>query len=723
MAETAVVPSPPQSAAAIPFVSNAQLTQLQTAADQTQAEQVRQSQEISPELETGLAGFIRTEYDTFKSHRNSAAGWSLRLLYALRTFNGQYDPDLLAEIRKFRGSEAYIRVTSMKCRATSSLLRDVYLNTERPWGLNAPADPEIPIEALQAVQRKVMIETIDQERHGQPVPDDQINQRTQQLYEAVRDGVRKKAAARCRVAEDKIDDLLQQGGFYRALQEFLTDLPIFPFACIKGPVVKIKPKVVWTDGKPHTQNRPIITYQRISPFDMWFTPGVSNIEDAAVIERIRYTRADIDALLDIDGYNHDAVRAVLEEYGRGGMSDDWDVVDSTRAVLENRENPLWNRSRMITGYEYHGKVQGYMALSAGVDPELIPDPVREYAIQAWLIGRHIIKVQLAPSSSRRHPYYVTSFEKVPGTVVGNGLPDIMSDIQDGANSTYRSLLNNQAMASGPQVVVMDDRLAGTETGDDIYPWKRWHTNSDPFASSAAQKPIDFFQPNDNSQQLLATLNALFALGDDVSAVPRYLQGSSPGAGAGRTASGMAMLMGNASKILQTVAANIDGDVMDPLLHGLLDLILLTDTTDILDGTESVVVKGVQVAIQRETQRSRQLEFLQITANPIDMQIMGIPGRAKVLEAVSKDLGIPGDDIIPSADQLEQQQQAQEEAAANGQEPPQPGQKPESQPGQPKPQNPAGSAAPSPGGAMNQPVSRTALRAGPRVNAVGRQRQA
>ena len=89
-------------------------------------------------------------------------------------------------------------------------------------------------------------------------------------------------------------------------------------------------------------------------------------------------------------------------------------------------------------------------------------------------------------------------------------------------------------------------------------------------------------------------------------------------GAGRTASGLAMLMGNAAKILQTVAANIDNDVIKEVINALYDMVMLTDTTGLLRGDESIKVLGVQVAMQRETQRQRQLEFLQITANPIGL---------------------------------------------------------------------------------------------------------
>jgi hypothetical protein len=120
-----------------------------------------------------------------------------------------------------------------------------------------------------------------------------------------------------------------------------------------------------------------------------------------------------------------------------------------------------------------------------------------------------------------------------------------------------------------------------------------------------------------------------------------------------------MLQGNSSKLLQTVAANIDRDVIDPCLTGLYDLLMLTDTSGLLTGEENIRVAGVGVAIQKETQRSRQLEFLQITGNPMDMQVIGVKGRAAILRAVSQTIGLDGQEIVPTEDQLEQMQKAQQ----------------------------------------------------------------
>src|SRR4029077_10101094 len=168
-----------------------------------------------------------------------------------------------------------------------------------------------------------------------------------------------------------------------------------------------------------------------------------------------------------------------------------------------------------------------------------------------------------------------------------------------------------------------------------------------------REPVTFFQPQSNAQELLLVINSMNTMADEQSAIPRYLTGESLSGGAGRTSSGLAMLMNNAQKVLQTVASNVDEDVMDPLLSYLYDMIMLTDTSGILTGEEQIRVRGTTVAIQRETERQKQLQFLQITANPIDMQIVGEIGRARILRAISSYLGLP-DDIILDDQTLQSQ---------------------------------------------------------------------
>lgn len=616
---------------------------------------------------TELASYIRGQFNIMQNHRQSASGWADRMLKALRTFNGEYDPEKLAEIKKFGGSTVYARMIAMKCRGASSLLRDVYLTSDRPWGISPPADPDVPPEVTGSIQKLVMGEVEQLVQAGVPISPDMIRDRVNQLMDAAKRAEKKNAAKRARIAEDKIEELLESGGFYKAFAEFLVDLPLFPFACLKGPVVRVVPNVSYKNGRAAVEQKAKLFWQRVSPFDMYWSPGASDIEDASVIERTRVTRADLNDLMGLPGYDTEAIRGVLEDYGRGGLFDNWDMTDTERAVAENRENPNMNQSGIINCLEFTGSIQGRLLLDHGFTVNEITDPLREYYVQAWLIGRYVIKAQISPSPRKRHPYFITSFEKVPGTPVGNGLPDILEDVGDVANATLRALVNNLSISSGPQVVVNMDRIHPQEDPETLFPWKRWYVTSDPLANNNAQKPVDFFQPSSNSQELLGVYNQFQNIADEISAIPKYMAGSGASGGAGRTAAGLAMLMGNASKILQTVAANVDRDVMHPLLDSLYDMLMLTDVDGILKGDENINVMGVKVALQRETQRARQLEFLQITANPLDAQILGPAGRAKVLRAVSETIGIPGDGLVPDDTELEAMREAQSQA------PPQQGQ--------------------------------------------------
>src|SRR5262249_47948810 len=72
-----------------------------------------------------------------------------------------------------------------------------------------------------------------------------------------------------------------------------------------------------------------------------------------------------------------------------------------------------------------------------------------------------------------------------------------------------------------------------------------------------------------------------------------------------------------------------------------------------------------VAVQRETQRQRQMEFLQHTMNPVDIQITGITGRGEVLRSVAGTIGLDGSKVVPNEDELQQKQDANLQAQQQG----------------------------------------------------------
>ena len=637
------------------IVSNDQLVQQENAA----FEQQRKEQEEAA-VHDNLAGHIRARMTDMRNFRN-AEGISERLLNSLRTYKGMYDEGKLNEIRAFGGSEVFARVTPTKCRAATALLRDVYLGSERPYDIEATPEPETPKDIDGEIQQLVNIEVNTNMQGGVQVDPQMITDRVDGLRIAAKQAAKKVAHDEAVKAGLKLDDILTEGNFYEAFAEFLIDLPIFPFAVMKGPEVRRVQQTKWVNGAPVTQSSPKMFWKRVSPFDMYWSPGAATVQQAEFIERIKVTRAELSSVRGLPGYDDDAINSVLEMSYVDGLHEWWDTIDTTRAELEDRERWARTATSLIDTAEFTGHISGKLLRQWGKSEEEIPDEQAEYFVTAWLIDRFVIKVQINPSTNERAPYFITAYEQIPGSLMGYGVVDLMEDVQTICNASARALVNNAGIASGPQVIINDAVLQPGEN-DDLFPWKRWHVNYDPTLVSSGTKPIEFFQPQINAAELMGIYDKWSIMGDEISSIPKYMTGSEKVGGAGRTASGLAMLMGNASKTLQNVAASIDRHVIGPMLHQLYDMIMLTEP-GMFRGDELIVVKGVNHAVKREQDRMRQLEFLQLTANPIDMQIMGIPGRANILRSVAGNLGLEHEATIPDDDTIKQNLAAQQQAAA------------------------------------------------------------
>ena len=207
-----------------------------------------------------------------------------------------------------------------------------------------------------------------------------------------------------------------------------------------------------------------------------------------------------------------------------------------------------------------------MLLDWGMTEEEVPDPIKNYPVEVWLIGPYVIKALLNYHPLAKNRTTKRRMRTYRAVFWGNSVCDLVRDCQDVCNSVGRALVNNAGIASGPQVGVNSDRLPPGEDIEQMYPWKIWQFTSDPMGSTA--EAITFFQPNLNVAELMAVFEKFAVLADEYSSIPRYMTGDSPAGGAGRTASGMSMLMTNANKSMKQVVSNIDNNVITPLLNRL-----------------------------------------------------------------------------------------------------------------------------------------------------------
>jgi hypothetical protein len=125
-----------------------------------------------------------------------------------------------------------------------------------------------------------------------------------------------------------------------------------------------------------------------------------------------------------------------------------------------------------------------------------------------------------------------------------------------------------------------------------------------------------------------------------------MAGSDKVGGAGRTASGLSMLMDAANKGLKGVVANVDTHVLTPMLTKLYNFNMIYDEDPTIKGDAQILASGAVSLMRVESMQLRRNEFLQATANPYDMEITGMEGRAEVLRSVAGGLDLNTDKIVP-----------------------------------------------------------------------------
>jgi hypothetical protein len=267
----------------------------------------------------------------------------------------------------------------------------------------------------------------------------------------------------------------------------------------------------------------------------------------------------------------------------------------------------------------------------------------------------------------KRPYEVSQWNEIPGAFWGVALPEQMRDVQMMCNASARALANNMGIASGPQVEVTVDRLPDGEDVTSIYPWKLWQVTTD--RTGGGQPAVRFYQPNMNADVLMNVYAQFAKQADEVTGIPNYVYGSSGVSGAGRTASGLSMLMDNAAKGIKQAIATIDravaGVVKRLYIHN-----MMFDQDEYIKGDFQVVAKGAMGLIAKEQISLRRNEFLQATANPVDLQIVGMEGRAYLLREVAKTLQMDTDKIVkdPEVLKFEAEQAQMAQAAMSAQQP-------------------------------------------------------
>ena len=601
----------------------------------------------------GLASHVHKRWEVMRDHHQDTL--EERLAQCVRARNMEYEPAKLAEIQEQGGSEIFMGIVSAKCRTATAWLRDTLLGTgtDKPWSLTATPIPEVPPDITQAMQN-IMQQNLMQyyDAGGEPPNQDELKQLASGMKDTAMRAMKFEAEKRVERMETKMEDQMIEGGFTKALFEFTNDIATFPYAILKGPIPRKRKAMKYVEGGLGVVDVLRDEWERVDPFKFYWMPWGDDIHSMPVAELHHLTRDDVENMLGVEGYDEAAVRSILSDFGVGGFS--W--LDHNDDLMEDATGQDFDEanSDLVAALQLWDTIPGDLLIEWGLDEAEVEDPQKSYPCEVWMINNTVVRAVLNYDPLGRKPYYLTSFEKVPGRIDGNGVADLCMDAQNMCNAAARALANNMGISSGPQVGVNISRLPAGEDITQMYPWKIWQFRQSDFQDSTP--PMSFFQPNSNAAELMGVFDRFMAISDEVSGIPRYMTGQHV-PGAGRTSSGLSMLMSNAGKSIKQVISNIDHDVMRPMLERQYQRNLRYSDDPDLIGDVQIVATGAMSLVVKEAEAVRKTDFLRlILESPVAQQIVGLPGTAELLRDLAGNLNTNVDRLVPSREDVQKQQE-------------------------------------------------------------------
>lgn len=569
-----------------------------------------------------------------------------KMVESLRRCRGEYDAAKLAAIRQFGGSEHYIRNIEIKSRAAESWIKDIYkYGQESPFTIEPTPIPDLPDETVeQEVQEELneklyryQVELQNRRAMGEDVSEGEISEAVEKIrsnvLEEAKASIVEDAKERADNMKKVIDDQNAEGGWDVAFKNFLWYLVRTKAGIIKGPVICKRKKRFWVETEngfePEYRDILVPEVYCVSPFNFFPTKGITNPNDGDIIEIHELTRSAIENLKGVPGYSDENIDRVLFEFDSGNLYN-WLSIDDEQQVKEVEKDKdtatIQKETAKARAIEYWGVVPGEYLIQWGLKESVEPNAL--YNINAWLIGSYVIKAMINPDPIGDKPYSVSSWSKNPAWIWGEGIVELAEDIEEILNAIARAIINNIAIASGPQIEINSDRC---KDNSPLYPWKRW------FSTTSQMKEAPAVKFTDIPMHVVELVNAytFFSRLLDDHTVPAFAHGDLQVGGAGNTASGLAQLIAAASRSIKAVVSNIDDDIIAPYIQRCYNLNMSYSSDNSIKGDIRIVAKGVQALAVKEQSATRKNEFLLAMSNPTFAQTLGQDKLKYIVEEVAK----------------------------------------------------------------------------------------
>lgn len=603
-----------------------------------------------------------------------------RWLQDLRQYKGQYDPEVLARIGKNR-SKAFVRKTRVKVKTLNSRMADLLFpaGSEKNWDVAPTPKPNLSQDQLDEIKALLDQAAKDQFVQARQAQQAQLAQQAQQgaqapqaaplqppkiTRQAFDQAVQQWAKARAESMATTIDDQLTEARYKQTCLRVIHSGNLYGTGVLKGPLIERKVRTRFVkNGDNWTPQSESIVVPFVDFVPVWrFYPDMAatSLDQCRfVYERHLMTRSEMADLASRASFDGAAIRAYVLAHPKGEAR--MRLADEQLRLIGDRIHGMADPAGRYEVFERWGWLDGEQLAGAGVD---VPtDQLHEaFFANVWLLpSGQVIKAVLQPINGVTWPYFMYQVDQDESTIFPEGIAAIMRDDQLMLNASTRLMLDNAAIASGPQLEVFTQSLSSMENADEIVPWKVWQrNNSNPGVPAVRPIPLP-----SNIQELMALGSMFDANIDETTAIPKYMTGENATAGAAGTASGMSMLLGNANIVIKDLISAWDEGITRGFIQALYFWNMQFNPDNSIKGDFDVKARGTASLVAKEVRAQSLNQFAALTANALDAPMIkrDVLNRQRAEALDLADVVKTADEMAADANSAAAQQAAQAQQIA------------------------------------------------------------
>jgi len=576
-----------------------------------------------------------------------------RWLEDLRHYHGRYDTQTAKQFKTGkRGSQLFVNLTRSTSNTAESKLSDLVLPTDdRNWGLKSTPVPEL-VKSLKDDQEV----TLDD--GSVAVNPDELDPETQEPtpYKAsdLAQETIKQAEKTAELMQTEIDDQLKQAKFNAVCRRIIHDAVVIGTGIIKGPMVERSAKKAWIENETgewtlstKEENKPTATF--VDPWN--FFPDMSAVrwEDSEfTFERHLMTKKDLRKLAKNPGFMKKQIAMLLQNQPNARTAK-LTYLNELREINGITQIQQDNRYEVL---EYHGPIEKEHLQLCGCEVDE-DDNLEEFEGVVWFCLGVVIKVGLNHMDSNEMPYNILNWEKDDTSTFGFGVPYRMRGPQKAVNASWRMIMDNAGLATGPQILINKNMVEPADGVWELTPRKIWFLTSDD-PKVRADYAMQAFNVDSHQNELIEIFESAKRLVNEETSVPvANMSNQSPDTqqpAMMKTLGGTQLWMSSNNIMMRKAVKNFDDDIIEPFISRFYDWNMQFNGKSEIKGDFNVDARGTSVLLVREMQARNLAEFVGIAlgmpGGPEELKVRG------VLKNTAKGMQVSANEVLRTDDESE-----------------------------------------------------------------------